>query len=908
VPPGPLVPGIILPPPPNFFAPLNNHSDEDNVKPPSTTMEAPVTGTPAPPYGTYLPGLNQRPITKDRHRPSLGYLPVTNEARKKKPRPVVSIVDNDALNYITPIPEIDVLTTPAPDTQNYERYSQKPPHPPINVVPQNVQVTHQGKSPIELIPPQQGYYEKPTIVLTPAPETAYNNDYSTHNDVTLTTAVPAVSYYTVPVKDIIVQPTPNVQQSGNVSDQHTPVQPATAHYQPEHKTQGESRLNRGKQLNIPTTTVEPLLVYYNSRRQPVDTETNIVTPSPRPYFLKTKTEDTATLLPPLVYYSVPSAGKTRNPTSVKTSFYFYEEPNEGVSHVSDADTFTNTPAPPSKYEKPTTISPGRHYNEEVSPTPQLYYNAPSTDAKSTSPKEQPEQYVYSGVLPVGHSEKSVIQTEGPQQYVYSDALRVEQPAKTPHVVNSQVYSDVFPVSEQVRGSKQSQEYFDAVPVAQVKGVRQRTQPQSYILSSALLVGQQVIFPSITGKLPQSSTPAPPQFYYITQSPGLQYDVLGSTAPPIINQNYPTQTPQHTHVKLTPQQQPLVSKLAYFTTPRPNIAYHISSERPTLYNIQPSSSPRPTYQYNGNNPNIQQPRQQNTYTTTRTKSRISQRINYQKDSPKASVSPVQYQSTPRTLFEYNYEQSTKAPEIQQLYPAVAPQYDDQEEITASSPTTRYGYEESRKQHQQKQEYQSTPRTRFSGHQRPQINTHPTANPLHAYFTQQDETLLDDITKKYFTIFGQKLPSGDENVPTTPIPPYTGGNVQSQSERPYAVKGERQYYTTPIPNYNIQNSENLQENGHGSKIPISLADDININYKKRLPPVNPFSEFIDTRQISDSETGGALVSYKFPGDGGHFYFITPQVVEVQQTQRHIYSLPSQAPHQLLTYRRKKRKEQR
>jgi hypothetical protein len=62
----------------------------------------------------------------------------------------------------------------------------------------------------------------------------------------------------------------------------------------------------------------------------------------------------------------------------------------------------------------------------------------------------------------------------------------------------------------------------------------------------------------------------------------------------------------------------------------------------------------------------------------------------------------------------------------------------------------------------------------------------------------------------------------------------------------------------------------------------------------------------------EAGGALVSYKFPGDGGHFYFITPQVVSAEQSLQHangyLYSPQNQAPPQLLTYRRKKRREQR
>jgi hypothetical protein len=821
-------------------------------------------------------------------------------------------VDNEALNHVTPVPEIDVLT-PAPEIQNLDRYSEKPPRPSINVVPQNVQVTHQGQSPIEITPQQGYYYENPTIVFTPAPETVYNNDYSkVQNNAILTTDVPAVSYYTVPLTDISVQPTPKLQHSGNVSDQYTPVQPTKTHYQHEHKVHGEPPLNRGKELNI-LTTLKPLLVYYNSHQQPLDTETNTVTPPPQPYSLKTKNGDTATPSPPLVYYSVPSVGKTRNPTSVKTSFYFYEEPNAGLSHVSDVASVTTTPAPPAKYQKLTTISPGRHYSEKASPTPRPYYNAHSTGGKSDPPKVQPEQYIYSDVFPVQHSEKGITQTEQAQDYIYSDAIPVEIPDKNSQTVHSKAYSDVLPISAQVKGSKQSQQYSDVVPAGQVKGVRQRTRPQSYILSSALLVGEQVIFPSIRSKLPQSSTPAPPQYYYITQSPGLQYEVVGSTTPPATNQNYPIQPPQQEHVKLTAQQLPLVSKLAYFTTPRPNFAYNdVSSETPIFYNIQPSPSPRPTYQYgyekSGNNPETQQPRQQNIYTTTRTKSRTSQKMNYQGHNEGAVVSPVQYQSTPRTLFEYSYEQSTKAPAIQQFYPAVAPQYEGLEEVTARSPATHYGYEDSRGKNLQGHGYQSTSQQKFSGHQHPQVNIHPTANPLHAYFTRQDERLLDDITKKYFTIFGQKLPSGGENVPTTPIPPYDGGNVQSQSKRPYVLNGERQYYTTPIPNYNIQNSDNLHENDHGSKVPVSLAADININYKKPLPPVNPISEFIDTRQISNLETGRALVSYKFPGDGGHFYFITPQVVGVQESQQQVYSLPSQGPHQLVTYRRKKRKQQR
>lgn len=897
VPPGPLVPGIILPPPPDFFAPLND-SDEHPTPPPTTGP--PVTDRPATPHSTYLPEISQPPVTKT-HCPPLVYLPVTTDVRKR-PQPTVTIVD-DVLNHITSAPEIDVLTTPRPEIQKLDQYTEKPARPSFNVVPKDVQITHQGKSPIEQIPQQGYYYEKPTIAFTPPPKTIYSN---VQNDI-VTTAVPELSYYTVPLTDIIVHHSPRLQSTGNVSNHNAPAQSAKTHNQHEPTVQSKSPTNTGKEVNIPTAGL-PRLVYYDNQQYPLDIDTNKVTPSPQPYFLKTKTGITATISPPpLLYYTVPSVS-TRNPAPVKTSFYFYEEPNEGSRHVSNPGLSVTTQAPPLNYRKPTTVSPGRDYDDVVSPTPQPYYDIPSTGEKTTSPKPQHQQYVYSDVLPVGHSVKGIVGTEQPQ-YVYSDVLPVEHPAKNPtQAVFSQVYSDLLPP---VKSSGQSLQYTHSgvVPVEQNNGGRQRTRPQSYVLPSALPVGQQAIIPIGGSNLPKSSTPAPPRYYYVTVSPRVPYELVSSPTPSIINDDYSTQKQR---VKSTLQPPPLVSKLTYFTTPRPNF----SSQRPILYNIQPSPSPRPIYQYeaqkNGNNLETQQPRQQNIYTTTRTKSRKSQRFNNQGNSPGAVLSSVHYQSTPRTLFEYSYEQSTRAPQVQQFYSALAPQYSDQEDVTAGSPTMHYSYEESGEQKKQRQGYQSTPRTRFSGFRRPQaqLNIHPTPNPLHAYFTRQDETLLDDITKKYFTIFGQKLQTSDQNVPTTPIPPYVGGNVPSQSKQPYPVNSERQYYTTPVPSYSGK-SEHSSENSNGNKAPLSLADDININYKNPSLPVNPLSELIDERLLINSQTGAALVSYKFPGDGGHFYFITPQIVGAEQSQQpngFIYQPSSQAPHQPVRYRRKKRKEQR
>lgn len=116
---------------------------------------------------------------------------------------------------------------------------------------------------------------------------------------------------------------------------------------------------------------------------------------------------------------------------------------------------------------------------------------------------------------------------------------------------------------------------------------------------------------------------------------------------------------------------------------------------------------------------------------------------------------------------------------------------------------------------------------------------TPNPQHAYFTQQDEKLLDDVTKEYFTIFGKKLPDTGISS-TTPI--Y--GKSNSITERPeHNVGGYvSNIYKTgrPItyktPNVNVHYGDHSQR-------PYSLKDDTLVNYRRPLPPINPDSEFIE-----------------------------------------------------------------
>ncbi|XP_029037275.2 uncharacterized protein LOC114873274 [Osmia bicornis bicornis] len=78
----------------------------------------------------------------------------------------------------------------------------------------------------------------------------------------------------------------------------------------------------------------------------------------------------------------------------------------------------------------------------------------------------------------------------------------------------------------------------------------------------------------------------------------------------------------------------------------------------------------------------------------------------------------------------------------------------------------------------------------------------------------------------------------------------------------------------------------------QLPISLADDIKVNYRDPRPTINPDAEFIDPLPVRDSQEekqAKAYFAYRLPGDGGHFYFLTPQAItqRPEQNGRHLYS---------------------
>lgn len=147
-------------------------------------------------------------------------------------------------------------------------------------------------------------------------------------------------------------------------------------------------------------------------------------------------------------------------------------------------------------------------------------------------------------------------------------------------------------------------------------------------------------------------------------------------------------------------------------------------------------------------------------------------------------------------------------------------------------------------------------------------YPTDNPYYAFFTREEEDLIDENTKKYFTIFGQKIKNVDS---TTPIPVQTASTTSTRwsgRENAKYAKPSTQpsqpitsnyldkpnnygfnYYTSTVPytpeyttvKNHYQNPTTTHETDETQKLPISLHGDTLVNYVTPLPE-NPDAEYI------------------------------------------------------------------
>lgn len=254
---------------------------------------------------------------------------------------------------------------------------------------------------------------------------------------------------------------------------------------------------------------------------------------------------------------------------------------------------------------------------------------------------------------------------------------------------------------------------------------------------------------------------------------------------------------------------------YYTTTKPN-SFLGQSQEDDRYDYDQASKPKPIYQYSYEAADYYKRGQpQNSYYKPE-----SQRQSYYKqDSQRPTEAPVPFdewqdiRGDDRDQYDYDSE---ALPE-QRIQPIRV----NDDRYRNRQPTVNYP----------------------SSTSRPIIDVTP--NPHHVYYTKQDEQLLDDVTKEYFTNFGKKL-RGESLPSTTPIyakssvterPDYQ--EVGSYVSNDYETAG-REMPTHKSPRVNVHYGD--QSDREPQRPVYSLEGDTQVNYKDPLPPVEPDSEWI------------------------------------------------------------------
>lgn len=260
----------------------------------------------------------------------------------------------------------------------------------------------------------------------------------------------------------------------------------------------------------------------------------------------------------------------------------------------------------------------------------------------------------------------------------------------------------------------------------------------------------------------------------------------------------------------------------------------------------TSRPESYYYYEENNKyDVEKPAQHNKYIDAGTK---DQQFNIPNNYEKST--------TVKPYYEYSY---------------IAPEYDIKSQIQNPIHKPMIGYQKERPIYQElsekpknsyynqmeKQKFQSWPQqnNQYSDvdyeYQTEKSNI-ATDNPYHAFFTQDDASLVDENTKKYFALFGQKV----RTEKPVQIMPQSKHNTKTDKKMPLIddiLVNFKQSLTTNHPE-----SEITTVKPHKSYPQISLRDDINVNYKLPHPQKNVDAELISQNPLDFKE------NYPYPFD--------------------------------------------
>ncbi|CAH1724588.1 uncharacterized protein LOC114119067 [Aphis gossypii] len=241
------------------------------------------------------------------------------------------------------------------------------------------------------------------------------------------------------------------------------------------------------------------------------------------------------------------------------------------------------------------------------------------------------------------------------------------------------------------------------------------------------------------------------------------------------------------------------------------------------------------------------------------------------------------------FQNNYEKSTTIKPYYE-YSYVAPEYDIKSQIQnpihkqkqmTEYQKERHLYQEwvEKPKHTQynnnemeKQKYQTWPQqnNQYSdidyGYQTEKPNI-ATDNPYHAFFTQDDASLVDENTKKYFALFGQKVRTEKPTQVSSQSKSHTNKNDNKISiiddilvnfKQPLQTKNPESEITTVKPQNNYPQ--------------ISLHDDISVNFKEKQPQINTDAEIISQNSNDFKEN----YPYSIDGEINYNQYLPPKSI--------------------------------
>lgn len=125
------------------------------------------------------------------------------------------------------------------------------------------------------------------------------------------------------------------------------------------------------------------------------------------------------------------------------------------------------------------------------------------------------------------------------------------------------------------------------------------------------------------------------------------------------------------------------------------------------------------------------------------------------------------------------------------------------------------------------------------------SYSTENPYYAFFTKEEEDLIDENTKKYFTIFGQKIKQNFET--TSPFSVHTPASTTVNGwKTKYAYSGlPSQSSTSSYGPYSSTKTHHKKPSNYAesnTNKPLSLEGDTLVNYVTPSPTENPDAEYI------------------------------------------------------------------